>query len=343
MCKQDLGIDQVYSQVESELLDRFVPRRINTNQKLIESYDRLGMTEIADHIRQCGTALDFRAPADFSSAPKLFRANFCKERLCSMCAWRRSLKVFGQVSQIMDKLQASNYQFVFLTLTLRNCSGSELPFVFDDFSKGFNKFKQRAPIKRAFKGFFRAYEVTFHPEKRHLGMEYHPHIHLIGVVNKSYFVSKNYLNQSQLQKIWKEVCEIDYDPYIYVCKVYPGIDKQTGEINLKDAVAEAAKYTIKPDTIFDEVYCNNDEMDQAVYELTAALAHRRLCSFTGVFKKVAKELELDDLTDGDLVQTDNERIRSDVGWIIITYRWNVGYGYERAHVRFEEEKEKEKK
>ena len=325
--------------LETELSERFTPRRIDTNQKLIASYERLGLNEIADHIRWCGSDLDFRVPADFSGPPKLFRANFCKERLCSMCAWRRSLKVFGQVSQIMDKLQADKYEFVFLTLTMRNCSADELEKTIDLFQQSFHRFNQRARVKRAFKGAFKGFEITYHPENRYLGWEYHPHFHIIYAVRRSYFSSDDYLSQKLLKSIWRECSLLDYDPVIHIQRVRPGKDKVTGDQTLAGAVAEVAKYVVDPDKIFAENYYDDDDIDEAVYHLTSALAHRRLCSFTGVFKKVAQELQLDDLNDGDLVQTDNEKVRSDVGWLIINYKWRVGFGYELNFVRKEEEKE----
>ena len=81
----------------------------------------------------------------------------------------------------------------------------------------------------------------------------------------------------------------------------------------------------------------DDEIDNAVFYLSRALSGRRLCSFTGVFKKVAAELKLDDLNDGDLVNTDNEKLRADVQHILIYYKWNVGFGYERTQVVYEKE------
>ena len=72
----------------------------------------------------------------------------------------------------------------------------------------------------------------------------------------------------------------------------------------------------------------NQEIDERVLNFLNALSSRRLCSFGGVFKKVAAELRLDDMLDGDLVNTDNEKLRSDVAYIIVNYRWVVGVGYD---------------
>ncbi|MDI6578281.1 protein rep, partial [Bacillus subtilis] len=55
---------------------------------------------------------------------KLYQAHFCKERLCPMCAWRRSLKIAYHNKLILEE---ANLQYgcgwIFLTLTVRNVKG----------------------------------------------------------------------------------------------------------------------------------------------------------------------------------------------------------------------------
>jgi plasmid rolling circle replication initiator protein Rep len=50
-----------------------------------------------------------------------------------------------------------------------------------------------------------------------------------------------------------------------------------------------------------------------------------LTSFGFVFKEVHKKLNLDDMEDGDLINTDNdEDLRDDLMSVILRYQWNVG-------------------
>ena len=67
---------------------------------LSESYKRLGLEKKSFRVSECGTFLEFKKFVDGSL--KLNGANFCKVRLCPMCSWRRSLKIFSQVSEIMN-------------------------------------------------------------------------------------------------------------------------------------------------------------------------------------------------------------------------------------------------
>lgn len=121
-------------------------------------------------------------------------------------------------------------------------------------------------------------------------------------------------------------------------KVKPKIDDE-GEINLKAAVCEVAKYAVKTADVLEG---SQEQQERAVITLVDALSSRRLCSFGGVFKKAAQELKLDDVLDGDLVVTDGDKVRSDVAYLLVTYEWRVGFGYERAYVRRLESEEKKK-
>lgn len=314
--------------IEEEINGKFLDKRMN-NTALIESFIRLKRFRQAEQVSWCGTQLEFKAPADQSEAPKLFKANFCKNRLCSMCTWRRSMKIFGQVSQVMDVIQ-SDYEFIFLTLTVRNCSAAMLPATIDQLQEGFNRLMKTAQIRKAFKGYFKALEITHHPEYLR-NVEYHPHLHLIVAVNKSYFTSRDYISQAKLIGLWQSVCALEYTPVVGIQKIRQA-DIQKNEISLKKAVCEVAKYSIKNSEVTRGSF---DEIDRTVETYITALASRRLCSFGGIFKKTAKALKLDDLTEGDLIRTDIEHVRSDVAYMIIGYKWQIGYGYVREFIKEE--------
>lgn len=330
-----MDLQQCYTEIETELSGKFLDKKMN-NTALIESYKRLGKFKKAEQVYWCGTELDFRVPEDSSESPKLHKANFCKDRLCSCCSWRRSMKIFGQVSQIMDVIQ-DDYAFIFLTLTIRNTSAVNLIAAIDQLQNGFRNFLKMTPIKKAIKGTFKALEVTHHPEYLR-NVEYHPHFHVICAVNKSYLNSRDYISHLDMIDLWQKACKIDYKPSVRIQKVKP---KKEGkeEISIKSAVCEAAKYTVKTTELTRGSF---DEIDRTVETYTAALASRRLCSFSGIFKETARKLKLDDINDGDLVNTDSGKVRTDIGYLIITYKWQVGYGYQRAFVKEERLQEDER-
>ena len=321
-----MKFDEKCLEIEKELCDDFIPHK-EYDLQLADVYERLGMDEKAFRVRTCGTELDYRIPEDLSESPKLYRANFCKDRLCSMCGWRRSKKIFSQVSKVMDKLEP-DYAFVFVSLTVRNCSADELKKIIDLLMYGFKKFTLIRSIKRAFKGYFKTLEITRNIDIGR-NYEYHPHIHCIFAVRKGYFKSKDYIKHEDLIQYWRQACRLDYDPVVDIRKVKPKIGDD-GEINLKAAVCEVAKYSVKTADVLEG---NARMQEQAVLTLVDSLSSRRLCSFGGVFKKAAQELKLDDVLDGDLVLTDGDKLRKDVAYLLVTYQWRVGFGYERAYVR----------
>lgn len=295
--------------------------------ELANSYRRLGEEFKGKQfrVRNCGTFLEFRRYQDQSL--KLNQANFCKVRLCPMCSWRRSLKIYGQVSKIMNEVvKNEDLEFIFLTLTARNCEGQDLSDTIDNIFKAFNKMTKRVKYKKAIKGHFRALEVTHNLDTNSSSFDtYHPHLHIILVVNKSYFNDPNYyINQEEWTSLWKQSLKVDYNPLVHVTKV-----KDTNNKGIEKSIAEVAKYTVK-----DNDYIIHDDVtneviehltDDAVLILDQALAHRRLTAFGGILKEYHKMLNLDDVEDGDLVNTDNEELREDLEYIIERYSWNIGY------------------
>lgn len=294
---------------------------------LSESYGRLGESfyKKAIRVQECGTYLEYRRFHDQSM--KLNQANFCKVRLCPMCSWRRSLKIYGQVSKIMDHVTLDkDMEFLFLTLSTRNVDGSDLNSSINQLFKGFKKMTKRLIFKKSILGHFRALEVTHNLNKYSDWYDtYHPHIHAILVVNKNYFKKSDlYINQNEWVELWQDVLGINYRPIVHIKK-----SKDIKGQGMQKTIAEVAKYTTKSDDyIVHDPQTNEilEEMtDQAVFILDKALARRRLTAFGGILKEIHQQLNLDHQEDGDLINTDNEDLRDDLDYIIEKYSWNIGY------------------
>ena len=292
------------------------------NEILAESYKRLQYFNKSFRVQNCGTLLDFKRYHD--NTLKLDKANFCKIRLCPLCSWRRSLKIFGQVSKIMDQITQDNkYDFLFLTLTTKNCNGEDLSITIDNLMKAFKEMQRDKVYKKTILGYFRALEVTHNLNYKSKSYDtYHPHFHCILVVKNTYF-KKEYISQETWTSIWKKCLQVDYNPIVHITRF-----KENENENLKKGIAEAAKYTVKDN---DYIVINSlDEVDEeltdkSVEVLDNALFNRRLTAYGGILKQIHKELNLDDAIDGDLINTDNDTIRNDLDYVIEKYRWNIGY------------------
>ena len=286
------------------------------SQELSESYKRLGAYSKSYRVSECGSMLSFKRFEDGSK--KLEHANFCKVRLCPMCAWRRSLKIFAQVSRIMDAYDKDGHAYLFLTLTCRNVPGDELAGQIDKLFAAFKVLQKNKGFKKNVLAWFRCLEVTHNLRAD----TYHPHFHVILSVKEFEYFGQDYLCHDDWVLLWQVCLGVDYKPIVDIRRFRPS-KAGTGK-----EVAEVAKYAAKPgdylihyldDTIYER------KTDETVAILDNALANRRLVAFGGEFKKLHKLLNLDDTEDGDLVHTDDDALRDDMAFVIENYSWHVGY------------------
>lgn len=294
-----------------------------------ESYGRIGFDKDdqrflrrADKVSQCCNFLEFKRYFE-NNERKLHKAYFCKDRLCPGCMVRRSRKIYGQVSQVMD-IATQKYEFIFLTLTVKNCNGEDLQETLTMMFQAWTKMFRRKDVKNAVKGWFRALEVTHNIDVNSKSYDtYHPHFHIILAVNKSYFTGRSYLKQEQWVEIWKDCLGVDYLPTVDIRRFRTNSKKA-----MSKSLAEAAKYTVK-----DNDYLIRDEnenviediTDSSIYTLSLALRSRRLIAFGGELKKIHKMLNLDDAENGDLIMTDNDHEdSSDLAYVLESFRFGIG-------------------
>lgn len=261
----------------------------------------------AERMRDCATWLTYsRAEGKL----KLSRANFCRVRLCPVCQWRRSLKTYSQMKQILAALDGK-YKYLFLTLTMRNCKPSELQHSITYLLEAWRHFIGYKRIEDMMEGYFRALEVTHNLEQD----TYHPHLHVILAVQNSYFTSRKYTTQAELARLWQLALHADYTPVIDVRRV-KGTDTK--------AIAEAAKYSVKAS----DIICYDDWQltVDTVKLLDVALNNRRMIAMGGCIREQHRILHLDDSDEGDLLDIGHSGDElSDEERDEVTYVWHSGY------------------
>ena len=67
---------------------------------LAAAWRRLGDIDRAVRIEQCGTYLEVSVMQDRSE--RVSAANFCRERLCPLCTWRRSARIVALREESVD-------------------------------------------------------------------------------------------------------------------------------------------------------------------------------------------------------------------------------------------------
>lgn len=270
-------------------------------------------------MEQCANSLEFIRYADGSK--KLKQAYFCRNRLCPMCQWRRSLKLFGQVSQISDLLavQYPGIRFLFVTFTQANVSGADLKREFDKINAAFakltDKTKNRAAargLQKSMLGYIKSVEVTYN-SKTHT---YHPHLHCIFAVQSTYF-QKGYISAAGWRTLWRDMLGLDYLPQVCVEAIKTGADKK--------AVAELTKYPAKVTSVLD---LPTPDAVQVLADLTRFCRNRRFVSFGGCFKTAKQQLHLQDVESRnvDLITTVDNNVDklNAVGRTL--YKYNSKFG-----------------
>jgi plasmid rolling circle replication initiator protein Rep len=282
--------------------------------KVHNSYIALAYEEIdpkkSERMNDCANWLSFHRKDD--GTMKLHDARFCRVRLCPICQWRRSLKTFAQMSQVLELAKADGYQFLFLTLTMRNCSGSDLSDELTHILLSFNRLMKYKDVQKAVKGYYRGCEVTHNLSTD----EYHPHLHVILAVKPTYFNGQTYISHDKWVSLWQRALQVKYTPVVDIRKCKGG----------SKAVAEACKYTVKPEDIF-----NPEDWDMTVDTLRVldkALEKRRFVGLGGILKDIHKSLHLDDMEEGDLVHVESQST-DEATLEEIVYFWNGYSQYER--------------
>jgi len=171
---------------------------------------------------------------------ELFSSNNCNLRFCPVCSWRKALKSSAILFTNLSKME--NCNFLFLTLTLKNCDIFELKDTLKHMSESFARLRKTAEWIKNIKGYIRAIEITVADDGK-----MHPHFHVLLQVLPSYGKKVGfYITQSQFTDLWQKSLKVDYKPILDVRVIKPKSDTRDSLIS---AVAETVKYTLKSSDI----------------------------------------------------------------------------------------------
>lgn len=223
----------------------------------------------AAKLMQCGTYVGMQPRIDDPGAWHIVESNFCRQRLCPMCAWRKSLKMYSEIQDVVQALPG--YEYILCTLTVPNVALDELSGALDRIYRQFRCMMKR-PEVRAWEGWIRSTEVSYNRDTNTL----HPHLHVLVAVRPQYFSGRAYVSQRKLQQLWQIGQQVD------LRKIK----------DLRRGVCEAVKYATKPLEL--PVDPRLAERNAEVYDaLRIGLHGRRLIQTGGVIRDVLKELRID--------------------------------------------------
>lgn len=262
----------------------------------------------ANRVKSCGNLLRF---VKTSSGLKLYQTWFCHSRLCPLCSWRRSMKNSFELRKVLEEAygRKPHATFLFLTLTEENSKFGNLRENLVAMNSSIRRLFQYRAVKRDLLGYVRSTEITINRDD----FTFHQHLHILLMVQSTYFKKGHYLSQKDWSSLWKRARKLDYMPIVNVKKIHSSGKSSS----LIASAEEVGKYQVKD---FD--YISDDREGDLVItnELEHALSGTRQISFAGLLKEIRHELLLDKSED-DLVNVGDDKDGSAVIDDVM-YRWN---------------------
>ena len=303
---------------------KFTQTKLQTNDILFKFLDTGFKTE-HEKIKQCGNYLEFALKEHQitkDSKKKLAAANFCKNRFCPMCNWRRVRNITGQLKDAFSVIQEKNKVAVlFLTLTIKNPDVKDLKSTIAKMNKAFKKMSDTKPFKNAVLGYFKSIEILGDDTPNG---QAHPHFHILLIVDSKYFSSRNYLNKSEWTEMWKKALKVDYTPVVDIRRIK---SKNENFSDIDSAIIETVKYAVK----HTELVNRSNEDFYYLYTQTKGM---RFISAGGILKEHLNLIKIDE----DLINLKKE---NEALWIEICrliYTWQNG-DYQLKEIKPPKQKE----
>ena len=256
--------------------------KYNRNKEMNQQIGAYMMKNLSEQMQlrfsDCGSFIEMLVDKEEKNG-KSINANFCNNRFCPLCSWRRARKDALKIDVIMKYVKLEqDKQYIFLTLTAPNVKAENLKGEIDRYNLAFKKLMSGEKVRRMNRGYIRKLEITYN-EKRN---DYHPHFHILIAVEDWYFTDRTYISQEHWLKLWREAMS-DWDiKIVFVNRVYDmknGVKDEFGKKN-GTAVQELAKYAAK-----DTDYQYSEMVFDMFYK---ALKGRQIITYNGLFKDAVK-------------------------------------------------------
>lgn len=289
------------SNLGRDILEKYTPKK-DLNRKAANYMEKHLTVRGNVLFETCSDYISFLTNGDLSKK-RTHKIYACKNRFCPICTWRKAKKDAIKLSIMLKAIkEIERKEYLFLTLTARNCSAEELSSEINRFNKAIKRLFERRNVQRIVKGYVRKLEVTTDQEQYITGKlykkkqsyfdkrglkegdlnpqynTYNPHVHMIVAVNKSYFnTASEYISQSEWLSMWQECMDDMTITQVDVKKV-----RSSGESENK-AILEIAKYSAKGSDLYHS---------EAVFDtFYTALKKRQLLVYSGMMKDYSKKYE----------------------------------------------------
>ena len=223
----------------------------------------------AKRIKDCASYLDFYADTT-ENYKKLAHGFFCHDRFCPVCSNLKTRRDSYELLSCINVLKKDfNYQFLMITLTVKNVSADQLKDEIKKIKKSFKKFRELQAFKKISRGYVCKLEVTYNKDVD----SYHPHLHLIVAVNSSYFTSRDYLSREKILTMWRNSYQDQSITQVDIRKI--------NTATIKD-ILEITSYAAKNSDLFFSY-----DVFKTFYN---SLRSVQILSFNGSFRDIRKKI-----------------------------------------------------
>jgi len=238
--------------VEQDIRRRFA--ELDELEFLVKKYNSFVVFELYQHfatkrklqaLADCGTYLGFDLYKHISKEEyqkRLSHANFCRDRFCEMCNWRRARKYAIENFKLLKAIQKENkVRYIFATFTIKNPRVEELKYYVKLFNQAWQRMTQTKRWRNSILGYIKAIEIPFQKtDKNYINL----HAHCLLIVPSVYFKGDLYIKQKEYQEMWQNALRVDYSPSVDIRIIKPNKNRDEND-EIASVVAETTKYPLK--------------------------------------------------------------------------------------------------
>ena len=260
---------------EEKLDDSFNDAKINQLKfasMFIDNFSCLNHVTLKTlkRVKNCSTNFTMITNEDYSSH-KVVKINACNNKYCPICQHRKSLRESFRLSQAMKFLSLIDYDFYFITLTIKNVSSDHFRETVRVLQNSLNRF-MKYKNNRFIEGYFSKFEFT----RNWRNGTFHPHIHLLISVKKGFYVDSDMMFQDWCKANIAAGNIIPLNKKGFFCE--PVVDNDS-------ASNEMAKYVVKSS----DLLLSNDDF----VKILNATYGLKTTNSGGVFKLALKMVDAD--------------------------------------------------
>lgn len=223
----------------------------------------IGQDRRASAILSCGTYTRGTECPE-CGAFHVYSTSLCRDRLCPVCAWKSSRRLFYRAVAAIQMLELEySHRYMHCVLTLQHAKGDCLRDLLNVLTRAYGRFRRFSAMKSV-DGSLRSIEIT------HGEHGFHPHIHAILTMPRT----AAHITEYAVRDAWRRALDSEYSPQVNLTEAYSG----DAADDVLSAVAEACKYALKPGML--------PELDDAdLREFIDAVRGVRMVSSDGAVKR----------------------------------------------------------